>query len=70
MSSMQIGQNVGGLGKNVGRWDVPSADGPSADWTKCHQIGRYSQMGWNIHILTMAWIVKEFHKAGKSKPTP
>ena len=47
---------------SVGRWDVPSADVPSADWAKCSQMGpshlptarlqmgRCSQMGWNIYI--------------------
>ena len=27
------------IGQNVGRWDVPSADVPSADWAKCSQMG-------------------------------
>ena len=26
------------IGQNVGRWNVPSADVPSADWAKCNQI--------------------------------
>ena len=42
MARLQIGQNVD-------RWDVPSADVPSADWAKCSQMGRCSQMGWNIY---------------------
>ena len=27
------------IGQNVGRWDVPSADVPSADWAKRSQMG-------------------------------
>ena len=42
------------IGQNAGRWDVPVADIPSADWAKCSHMGPFHlptarlQIGQNV----------------------
>ena len=68
-SRLQIGQSVARWGRPICRRPVCRLDKMSADWAKCWQmrpshlptarlqIGRCSQMGWNIYTLKMGCIL-------------